>query len=177
MSTRSNIGILYLDGSVRMIYCHWDGYPDYMVPVLTKCYNTLEKVSELLLLGDLSSLRERVAPSVGESHTYDKPVDDITIAYHRDRGEAIHAARFFDNKEKAKAKMEEYLYLFNQKTGKWIYSEGGNFKAVPVEYVYKQSPVVSVGPDHNVKKLISKRDKLRVNLAKVEAELSTLGVS
>lgn len=53
MATRSFIGILNEDNTVNYIYCHWDGYPSYMLPMLSDNYNTEEKVRELLDLGTL----------------------------------------------------------------------------------------------------------------------------
>ena len=66
MATRSNIGIKNSDGSIEMIYCHWDGYPDNQLPILTEHYNTEDKVRELLALGDISVLAERVKPNKNE---------------------------------------------------------------------------------------------------------------
>jgi hypothetical protein len=40
--------------ALKPIYVHWDGYPSHMIPILRKNYNTVEKVEELLSLGDLS---------------------------------------------------------------------------------------------------------------------------
>jgi len=36
MSTRSNIGIVNGDGSVKAIYCHFDGYPAYVGRILLR---------------------------------------------------------------------------------------------------------------------------------------------
>ena len=40
MSTNSRIGILHEDGTTETIYCHWDGYPEHQMPILTEHYNT-----------------------------------------------------------------------------------------------------------------------------------------
>ena len=50
MSTNSRIGILHEDGTTETIYCHWDGYPEHQMPILTEHYNTAEKVKALLAL-------------------------------------------------------------------------------------------------------------------------------
>ncbi len=34
MATRSNIGIVNEDGSITGIYCHYDGYPEYVGKML-----------------------------------------------------------------------------------------------------------------------------------------------
>ena len=122
MSTRSYIGELYKDGSVLFVYCHFDGYPKHHLPILNEYYDTHEKVQELLALGRISVLAPRVAPNTNESHSFDNPVKDVVIAYHRDRGEELETCTARSRKE-----FEEYVdqnvdfgYLFEESTGKWI---------------------------------------------------------
>ena len=55
MSTRSRIGILQKDLSVKSVYHHWDGYPEWLGVTLEKQYNTGEKVAELIDGGNMSS--------------------------------------------------------------------------------------------------------------------------
>ena len=71
MSTRSHIGIWNEDGSLDVIYCHWDGYPSYNGAVLLRHYQDPEKIRELIALGDISSLAESVKP-VESEHTFEK---------------------------------------------------------------------------------------------------------
>lgn len=99
MSTRSLIGIVEPDGSVKAIYCHFDGYVEYVGDMLNRHYNSEEKCRQLLELGDLSSLRERIAPKPGERHNFDNPAGDVTVAYHRDRGERLSPPKEFDSKK------------------------------------------------------------------------------
>ena len=83
MSTRSRIGILHEDGTTETIYCHSDGYPEHQMPILTGHYNSIEQVEELIDLGDLSILKERIAPDEGEMHGF-APVhraENVTVAY------------------------------------------------------------------------------------------------
>ena len=72
MATRSLIGINLNNGITKVIYCHWDGYPENNGKILMENYISPAKVVELMELGDLSSL-------------------DLTpakcTAYHRDRNE------------------------------------------------------------------------------------------
>jgi len=113
MGTRSRIGMKQLDGSVKSIYCHWDGYPDGVGKELALNYLDPEKVKKLISLGDISSLHARVEPDPGEEHSFDRPKKDITVAYHRDRGEEYNEARV--NKtvlEYSKSDLEEYGYLY-----------------------------------------------------------------
>lgn len=51
MSTRSLIAIKQTDGTVKSIYCHWDGYVSHNGRLLIEHYATPEAVEELLALG------------------------------------------------------------------------------------------------------------------------------
>ena len=126
MSTRSLIGIVEPDGSVRSIYCHFDGYVAYVGRMLNIHYNSEEMARQLIALGDLSSLRERIAPNPGEAHSFDNPLDDVTIAYHRDRGEEFIPARKYESKEAMAKKgwnhcWAEYCYVWEN--GAWHVAE------------------------------------------------------
>ena len=59
MATRSAIGYRKLDGSVRAVYCHWDGFPEHQLPILRKHYSGVRKVQALIKPGSMSSLRTR----------------------------------------------------------------------------------------------------------------------
>lgn len=72
MGTRSMIAIKDSENKFRTIYCHWDGYPEHHLPILTENYSTPETVEELFALGNLSCLDENL---------------DSCEAYHRDRNE------------------------------------------------------------------------------------------
>ncbi|MBR0485224.1 MAG: hypothetical protein IJJ69_10665 [Oscillospiraceae bacterium] len=122
MSTRSRIGILNPDGSTRTIYCHSDGYPEHQLPILTQHYSSIEKVEELLNLGDISSLGERIAPNLEEEHTFKDRVKGVTVAYHRDRGEPMTAALRHENIHALKKSdwSIDWFYLFDAKKGEWL---------------------------------------------------------
>jgi hypothetical protein len=119
MATRSRIGIENEDGSIESIYCHWDGYPRRNGKILAEHYTNPEKIKALLALGDISSLNENVGPVDGVEHTFDKPVGNVTVAYHRDRGEDLrkpmvkHSMEGFANSD-----YEEYGYIFT-KENEW----------------------------------------------------------
>ena len=72
MATRSLIGINLNNGITKVIYCHWDGYPEHNGQLLVDHYNSPSAIVELMELGDLSSLAETPAKC---------------SAYHRDRKE------------------------------------------------------------------------------------------
>ena len=122
MSTRSRIGILNPDGSTRTIYCHSDGYPEHQLPILTQHYSSIEKVEELLNLGDISSLGERIAPNLEEEHTFKNRVKGVTVAYHRDRGEPMTAALRHENIHALKKSdwSIDWFYLFDAKKDEWL---------------------------------------------------------
>jgi hypothetical protein len=56
MATRSRIGLELADGSILSIYCHYDGYPEFNGVKLVENFNSYEKASELVDLGDISCL-------------------------------------------------------------------------------------------------------------------------
>jgi hypothetical protein len=116
MSTRSTISIQTPEGAIRSIYCHYDGYLSHNGALLHTYYNTQEKVEELIALGDLSSLREKLTPDPAAPHTFVTPQEGVTVAYHRDRGETLHIDRpvSIDSIDS-----QEYNYIF--KDGAWHY--------------------------------------------------------
>lgn len=117
MATRSFIGIQDVDGSIRGIYCHYDGYPEHNGELLEKHYSDLAKIESLLALGDISILGEEI----GEKHNFgDNHVSKAngwTKAYHRDRGEEFNPNKGYKNLEDLKANVgedmgAEYAYVW-----------------------------------------------------------------
>lgn len=128
MSTRATIAIT--DGTTcKAIYLHSDGYIAWAGVMLHDHFPTKEKAEELIALGSLSSLRERVAPLPGEEHTFENSVEDVTVAYCRDRGEPLEISTFPDmslSGDKAfisrltNMSGGNYAYLFDTRKGKWM---------------------------------------------------------
>jgi len=142
MATRSRIAIENEDGTVSSIYCHWDGYLSNNGRILANHYTDRKKVEALIALGAISSLRENVSPPgifddhededvkrgaklleksgvFKTSHTFETPIEGVTVAYHRDRGEDYRAPRVDESVEEYfKSDIEEYGYLFT-KEGVW----------------------------------------------------------
>ena len=85
MSTRSAI-IRKTEAGYEGVYCHFDGYPGSVGQKLLDYYNDADWTAQLIALGALSSLGERIEPT--GPHSFDKPEKGTTVAYHRDRGEA-----------------------------------------------------------------------------------------
>ena len=122
MSTNSTIAIQKEDGSIKGVYCHWDGYLSHNGNILLNNYDTVEKVEELISLGDLSSLGEKINPDVEIIHAFDKPQAGVCVFYHRDRGESWENVKPFNAHAEIvyiKFYGQEYNYLF--KEGKWFY--------------------------------------------------------
>lgn len=113
MGTRSNIGATQEDGTIKVIYCHWDGYPEGVGAVLTEHYTEPAKVQALLNLGDISSLSGTEVENV---ESYAK------------RGETDTEARIYFTREEWLKDIEdsgvEFLYIFEDSYGggyEWNY--------------------------------------------------------
>lgn len=68
MSTRCLIGKINKDGLGRYIYCHHEGEPEYILPILEDNYDTEDKVDELLNIGDISSLKTTLKETNDEAY-------------------------------------------------------------------------------------------------------------
>ena len=121
MSTNSTIAVQLEDGTVGQIYAHWDGYLDGNGQLLQTHYNTLALAEELVSLGDISSLNERIHPTspMGFGHTFDNPEKGVTVYYKRDRGEEGCAPSMFASLTEYvnEGDQQEYDYLFVN--GQW----------------------------------------------------------
>jgi hypothetical protein len=103
MATRSLIGINLDNGITKIIYCHWDGYPEHNGELLVNHYTSPAAITALMELGDLSSLD--VTPS-------------SCIAYHRDRNEpwGMVEPRDVNTSELAAVGNDygvDYIYVYN----------------------------------------------------------------
>ncbi len=116
MSTNSTISILNEDGTVSSIYCHWDGYFAYNGRMLLQFYKDVEEVKELISLGSLSALCPLINPT-GDTHSFGTPEDNVTIAYHRDRGEDLVIDNYSNLYHYERCNKSGYNYLF--KDGNW----------------------------------------------------------
>jgi len=119
MATRSRIGIELEDGTVKSIYCHWDGYPEHNGKILNEHYLDRTKVLELIELGNISTLGANVTTT--ELHDFNNPQPDVTVAYHRDRGESYTKPRINSTINGFFASdIEEFGYVFTN-DGNWIW--------------------------------------------------------
>jgi hypothetical protein len=83
MATRSTIGMVQEGGTIRSIYCHFDGYPKGVGVTLKNCYTDSATIENLLALGDLSVLDVEI----GEKQDFDQRTEGHCLFYGRDRGE------------------------------------------------------------------------------------------
>jgi hypothetical protein len=117
MATRSTIGIKSQDGTIRAIYCHWDGYPEGVGATLANYYNNETVAIALINLGGFSSLHETLKETA--EGAYGTESDKArTFTGEKDWFENFNAG-------------EEYFYLY---TGtEWLYSQGGNWSGIKTE--------------------------------------------
>ena len=94
MATRSFICKSLPNNTIVGVYCHYDGYPSGVGATLSTHYTTTPRVDALLSLGSISQLHPRLVPDLGDTHTFDNPANNVTVAYHRDRGEAMSSTTF-----------------------------------------------------------------------------------
>ena len=123
MSTNSGIALRSGD-TYQTIYCHWDGHPKTMLPILRENYNSLELAAKLISYGDASSIDKKLEPT-GE-HTFMKPEDDVCVFYHRDRGDDWLSCQSvcYTKKELFDQPAFEYIYIFEG--GQWnVYKING----------------------------------------------------
>ena len=104
MATRSTIAYKTIEGKIRAVYAHWDGYPAGNGRILEEHYTDGAKIAALVGLGNISSLR----PMLGEEHPfssldvkmdsdeYDALYGEMTTFYGRDRGEKDSGPKDFD---------------------------------------------------------------------------------
>ena len=137
MATRSRIGLMLEDGTIKHSYCHFDGYPDGVGKILVENYSDIEKVKELLSFGDMSYLTANIHPE-GE-HSFAKPEDGVTVFYNRDRGESDVDSVITTMDEYHSVKYSsciDYLYLFSGGHW-WVYD---NFDKLGWELVKRYLP-------------------------------------
>ena len=123
MSTNSTIGIENLDGTIELIYCHWDGYLEHNGRILQQHYTQEHKVRELVALGDLSVLGDETGAQVdfNDRDTHGSQC----VAYGRDRGETEVSSVTYANREMV-AGLQEFNYLWSVSLGSWSVNTSSN---------------------------------------------------
>jgi hypothetical protein len=102
---------------------------EWVGKVLKRGYSSLDKVKELVALGSISILGDRIVP-IGK-HSFDVPEKGTTVAYHRDRGDEWEDNEPLVTARLKKADRQEFNYLFLN--GEWNYIEehGRRWRLVP----------------------------------------------
>ena len=121
MATRYTIGKVQEDGqTIRSVYGHWDGYPEYAGRMLENFYSDEEKINRLLSMGDVSVLDQQIG-SPTERNPFDDRTEGMTTFYGRDRGEDGVSALIHANTDEwlgfRRGSWCEYGYLW--KDGEW----------------------------------------------------------
>lgn len=130
MATRSSITVKLPDGRFNGVYCHNDGYPSGVGRMLFLRYNTFEAALSLVALGHLSQVMWDCEPHPSDAHSFDTPTREVTVAYHRDRGETLTVVGGKSWKSVTDRIDSEYDYLFED--GVWYVKRSGMAKR-PVE--------------------------------------------
>lgn len=138
MSTRSAIGIKHGD-IIKAVYCHYDGYPEYVGRTLLLYYPDSIKVNKLIAMGDMSCLGAAIGEKVKFSHRsnyLDNGIAEQCTFYNRDRGESDAGFRTFQTEQQFVDEFEsgeEFYYLYDR--GTWMYSQGGAFEELAPQLV------------------------------------------
>ena len=105
MATRSRIAVELQDGTVKSVYCHWDGYPDGVGnDLLNMNFSSTREVEDFVDEGSRSTVDESYYVKYGESRGEELEEPDVHAS----------AEEYFDGD------IEEYGYLYT-KEGNWVY--------------------------------------------------------
>lgn len=122
MSTRSGIGVVMPDGSVRGIYCQYDGglWRGGVGWMLATFYASTERACELVNLGDCLQLQ----PGLGQRHKFGKAPANWSTFYGRDCDERDSEFRMYRDveqfvSERAGCGSVEFLYLWGLEGEGW----------------------------------------------------------
>ena len=108
MSTRSRIAVELNDGTVKSVYCHWDGYPAGVGnDLLNRDFGSADEVEDFINEGNRSTVDEAYYDRYGKSRGEERETPTI----HQDAD--TYLSTVFKNDA-----WEEYAYLYN-KDGEW----------------------------------------------------------
>ena len=118
MSTNSGIALKQGDTYIT-IYCHWDGHPKTMLPILREHYNSFDLANMLISMGDASSINRLIGPNPNKPHDFMNPQEDVCVLYHRDRGDDWLSCRpvCYTRQELFRQQNFEYVHVFED--GQW----------------------------------------------------------
>ena len=127
MATNAFIGFRE-NNSITYIYNHSDGYLEHLGKILIEHYNSEEKAKALVNLGDVSVVKEKLAPENGSNHSFDNRQEGVSVFYNRDRGEnwddikPIHIENtVFENPDYTIV----YIYVYDVEEQAWLFTRNG----------------------------------------------------
>lgn len=139
MSTPAIIGIKR-GRTIRGIYCHNDGNLFGVGVTLNHEYNYEARIDELINGGDISSLGIMLTPDPVYEHSFDNPQSEVTVFYHRDRGDSwedcqpmeVSTIKMFTNHIGI-----AYYYLFDTSSQVWkVYDGNGKCMGRLNKYIH-----------------------------------------
>ncbi len=146
MGTRGRIGVQHGD-KCKSIYVNWDSYLNGVGRILLENYDSA-KANHLVALGDISSLDREVAIPEGVQHSFQVPLDGITVFYGRDRGETGTEFQvdedFVSFMERVDACGAEYYYIM--KDGVWYCGDSYDSSSISGKLV----PLAEALADHDI---------------------------
>lgn len=145
MATRSTIAIEYLDGTVKQVYCHFDGYLEHNGKILQENYTNPTKLNCIMELGDLSVLSK----NIGTQHDFDDNTYDQCKFYSRDRNEIGTEAKSFidfnDYLQNMQSEDFNYILRFINGNSVWFVSHyDSNGKFEPLSFALTRQSVESL---------------------------------
>lgn len=122
MSTHCFIGKAYGD-KIKAVYCHFDGYLSGVGAMLQEYYCDDNKIDKLISLGSLSVLEKEVEPQDDQKHSFDHPAENVTIAYHRDRGEDMMIHSYHSEQEYINDSYGSVNFCYLWKDNQWFIAD------------------------------------------------------
>ncbi len=120
MSDQAAIGYEDEDGRVRAVYCHGSGEIAEAGQILHKCHNSIKAAKKIVSKGNLSRLGKHLNPGPGE-HSFDRPQQDVSVFYWRDRQEPKEMLEITTCVEDYRdLTLHQYVYLYTN--DKWYVS-------------------------------------------------------
>ena len=125
MSSNAYISYIKQNGEVVSSYLHWDGYPSHAGATLEQHYNSQELAEELVNLGDMSSIYEKITPT--GKHSYGNEEEGVCVFYCRDKGEDWESVepQVYPSLEDREKDYKGYNWYYVFKDEKWqVYLDG-----------------------------------------------------
>lgn len=136
MSTRSSINVK-VGNKIHSVYCHWDGYPTGNGKMLLEHYNSQALAEKVVSLGSISFLGESMDKPEFSTHSFNNPVEGISVVYSRDRGDTETKPIVSRSMKNAMEKIEQvYNYFWDGE--KWLVFEDDFSNAKEVKTVLEK---------------------------------------